>query len=981
MTGQGYVPGGSAPPYPPVELGIPGITGAVEIGRGGFGVVYRAQRPGYDQSVAVKVLASVTLDPEAKMRFEREVRAMGALFGHPHIVGIITAGYTSADNPYIVMEDMSGGSLADALRAQGRLSWQDAVAIGFALADALEAAHAAHVLHRDVKPENVLYSRYGTPKLGDFGIASLGEGAETRSSTLLVSLPHTAPEVLEGQPRTPSSDLYAVGSTVMTLILGRPPFARGPNESAQSVFRRISADPPPDLRDLSVPDPVCRVIEKAMAKAPELRYVTAARFRTDLDEAVKQTETPGGRAAKRPAAITWRLGIDFGTTYTAAAVADDQRTTVLTLEGDGSQRVRSAVWLDDAGKLIVGEAAINQYWLAPERFEPTPKRLIGQPRVLLGETAVPVVEMVAAVLRRVVEEATRQHGGEPPSEARLTHPAGWAATRSAVLVEAARLAGLDKLKLIPEPVAAAAHVSRARRIEVDQHVAVYDFGGGTFDAAVLRRTEDGFEVAGPPGGKDPMGGEDIDRKIIDHLGEGPVGRNPDWAKLMEPPDTRWRQRQADLYAWVRRAKEALSSEMAFTLMVPGLDQSVQVTRGELEDLIRADVEETVEILRATIVAAGISAEERDLAGIFLVGGSSRMPIVAETVWRRLGRRPDTQDDPKSVVALGGAEWGSSARRDQAKPGGTVVAAPGLVGYPASPITPYGAAQPAGAPPPPASPPPGAWQDAGTYAPSGYSGAAPTGAAMPPPPAGPPPGYPSSAGPPSPGGTATVVVPPGWAAQTPAAPPGMPAWASAGTAGTGSGGGGRPSSLPPWLRGPRGLAVGAAALAVVLIIVIVLATRGSGPGTNGGALGDACLAGTWVAQDSSNVNLNIQGEQVSLSGGGGEVLTFSSSGTLTDKLTGSQPYQGTDTAGDTISIQLTGQLTYTALASSPTLTLSNPSGNETATTFENGSQVSQSAVPPSGASETYTCSGTSLTLHESGSSSGESLTGTINYTKG
>ncbi len=266
----------------PVDLGVPSITDAVEIGRGGFAVVYRCHRLGYEQTVAVKLL-SVALDAEARRHFEREVHAMDALFGHPHVVGIIAFGYNGADRPYIVMEDMTQGSVAEAVRRRGRFEWKEAASVGADICDALEAAHTAHVLHRDVKPENALYSRYGAVKLGDFGLAALSEGPETRSTSTMVSLAHTAPEVLDGQPRTPGTDVYALASTIMTLIIGRPPFARGAGETTAAVFKRISTEPPPDVRPLGVPDALCRVLERAMAKSPAERYGTAASFRADLD--------------------------------------------------------------------------------------------------------------------------------------------------------------------------------------------------------------------------------------------------------------------------------------------------------------------------------------------------------------------------------------------------------------------------------------------------------------------------------------------------------------------------------------------------------------------------------------------------------------------------------------------------------------------------------------------------------------------------
>jgi serine/threonine protein kinase len=298
---------GGPPGAPSVDLGIPGIVETQEIGRGGFAVVYRGRRQGFDQSVAVKILAAA-LDNDSRQRFDREVRAMGALFGHPGIVGIITAGFTVADRPYIVMEDMTGGSLAEAIRKRGPYGWEETVQIGDGLASALEAAHSAHVLHRDVKPENVLFSRYGAAKLGDFGLAAFTEGPETRSAAVMVSVAHTAPEVLDGAPRTAGTDVYGLASTLMTMILGKPPFARGAGETTGAIFKRISVDPPPDLRPIGVPDAVCKVLERGLAKTPEQRYATATEFRRDL--ALARTGTLPVAAAAPPAVdddktMTW----------------------------------------------------------------------------------------------------------------------------------------------------------------------------------------------------------------------------------------------------------------------------------------------------------------------------------------------------------------------------------------------------------------------------------------------------------------------------------------------------------------------------------------------------------------------------------------------------------------------------------------------------------------------------------------------------
>lgn len=322
-------------------------------------------------------------------------------------------------------------------------------------------------------------------------------------------------------------------------------------------------------------------------------------------------------------------------------------------EGKGNPPLMpSAVWRDDDGELVVGTEAVNQAVFAPERFEPTPKRQIGKDDIVLGADRVPMVDVVAAVIARVAGVAMRERDGTRPRELHLTHPAAWTKKRLAVLRAAAEQAGLPAPSMIPEPVAAAMGIGSAR-IEVGQHVAIYDFGGGTFDAAVVRRTEEGFEVAGRPGGKDPLGGEDIDRRILEYMTrELPIGQDPLWASLLRPTDTGWRRARSGLRSEIRRAKEGLSEGLTRKFWVPGIEREQQLTRAELNLLIQKDIERTVAILKQTVEAA-CSLEE--LAAVYLVGGSSRITLVADVIWDELNLRPaEGVGDPKAVVAQGAA---------------------------------------------------------------------------------------------------------------------------------------------------------------------------------------------------------------------------------------------------------------------------------------------------------------------------------------
>ena len=152
-------------------LGIDGLGPATEIGRGGLGVVYRARQSNLGREVAVKVLHGTRPDADGRERFRREAIATGRVSGHPHIVTVHSAGFTAAGDPFIVMEYVPDGSLGDTLRTRGPLTWQRASAAMVRIAGALASAHAARVLHRDVKPQNILLAKNDVAKLCDLGLA------------------------------------------------------------------------------------------------------------------------------------------------------------------------------------------------------------------------------------------------------------------------------------------------------------------------------------------------------------------------------------------------------------------------------------------------------------------------------------------------------------------------------------------------------------------------------------------------------------------------------------------------------------------------------------------------------------------------------------------------------------------------------------------------------------------------------------------
>ncbi|PBC36839.1 protein kinase [Rhodococcus sp. ACS1] len=264
-------------PTATAQLSADGFDDAREIGRGGFGVVYRCTQATLDRTVAVKVLTT-DLAKENRERFFREQRAMGRLTGHPNIVTVLEVGITGSGDPFLVMPYHPQGSLDTRIRRHGPLSVDEVLHLGVKLAGALETAHRQGIVHRDVKPANVLLTEYGEPALTDFGIAHMSGGFETATGIVTGSPAFTAPEVLGGASASPASDIYGLGATLFCAITGHAAFERRSGEQLVAQFVRITTEPTPDLREQGIADDVTAVIEQAMARRPEDRPPSAAAF-------------------------------------------------------------------------------------------------------------------------------------------------------------------------------------------------------------------------------------------------------------------------------------------------------------------------------------------------------------------------------------------------------------------------------------------------------------------------------------------------------------------------------------------------------------------------------------------------------------------------------------------------------------------------------------------------------------------------------
>lgn len=256
-----------------------------ELGRGGQAVVYLARDPVIGRHVAIKLLLPLAVEaPGSRERFLREARAIAALDRAP-VATVFDFGEHDGQ-PFLVMAYLEGGSLAD-LRKQRLLGAAEALTIIERVAEALDAAHAAGVIHRDVKPANVLFDRAGNAYLADFGIARTGDSGATLTGTHIVgTAAYMSPEQARGQDLGPEADIYSLAAMSYELYAGKPPF-EGP-DVVSVVLKQVSETPrPPEALNPALPPAASAVIMRGLAKDPAARYPSAGAFAAVLREALR----------------------------------------------------------------------------------------------------------------------------------------------------------------------------------------------------------------------------------------------------------------------------------------------------------------------------------------------------------------------------------------------------------------------------------------------------------------------------------------------------------------------------------------------------------------------------------------------------------------------------------------------------------------------------------------------------------------------
>lgn len=271
-----------------VELGIDGLSPAVRLGSGGSANVFAARRLATGEPVAVKLLRASADSEDERKRFHREQETLDRLSAREGIVPILDSGMTDRDEPYFLMPIMEG-SLQDRIDQDGPLDWETASQLMVQVAETVDFAHQNHVLHRDLKPGNILLDKGGVSRVADFGIAKLLDASTSKSSKSLGTPSFMPPERFRGEDATEVSDVYGLGATLAALVGGAAPFITGHNDTDAAVMMRVLNDAPPDLSAHSIPGELADLIEESMAKDPNSRPASAANFAMRLRQALTRS--------------------------------------------------------------------------------------------------------------------------------------------------------------------------------------------------------------------------------------------------------------------------------------------------------------------------------------------------------------------------------------------------------------------------------------------------------------------------------------------------------------------------------------------------------------------------------------------------------------------------------------------------------------------------------------------------------------------
>lgn len=355
-------------------------------------------------------------------------------------------------------------------------------------------------------------------------------------------------------------------------------------------------------------------------------------------------------------ATPYFLAIDVGTSRTAAATARSTPDGALLAAplslGRNADSTPTTVFVSDSG-LLFGEAAERRGTAQPERLVREFKRRIGDDvPIVAGDRRFSPQDLFALIVGWVIGTAVEREGQHPEGIA-VSVPVTWGDYRTQLVRDAIGRLGWNDVQVITEPEAAARHYESTHPLDIGRALAVYDFGGGTFDTVILQKTVDGHvDFVGSPVGIPDLGGADFDDMVLRHTVR--AAGIPASALAGVQTDAGMRMALASLRRECVDAKESLSfdGEAVVPVLIGDGHGAVRLTRAEFEDMIEPEIERTVEVLEMALEQSGLTAD--DLDAILLTGGTSRIPRVAQLLSERFDRPIAVDADPKAIIALGAA---------------------------------------------------------------------------------------------------------------------------------------------------------------------------------------------------------------------------------------------------------------------------------------------------------------------------------------
>ncbi|QDU96124.1 Chaperone protein DnaK [Lignipirellula cremea] len=659
---------------------------------GGMGEVFRGYHRRMKRNAVVKMLHASVGDEAAQRRFEREIQAAARL-SHPHIITTFDADQIDGAW-YMVMEYVEGVDLATLVVRSGPLPVAAAISYVMQAARGLGYAHSKGVIHRDVKPSNILVDSSGVVKVFDLGLARFEEGRRPQADESLTgeqqivgTVEYMAPEQARGGNIDRRCDIYGLGCTLHRLLTGSPPYVG--SELMQVLVGDVDL-PFPALHDIrpDCPLELETVFQRMIARRPADRYRSMKEVLTALKPIAAVvgvspqppkfslaslaetqpilTPDPDSPMSSPDQPTAWDLsptlspnarapelaiGIDLGTTHSALAYLDEHGRPQTANNMEGDKTTPSAVFFDGPD-VIVGKEAVKAMGVDALNVAETSKRDLGfqfYHKPLAGREFPPQA-LEAWILNKLRVDAERTLG--PLQKAVITVPAYFDEVRRKATQDAGYIAGFEVLDIINEPTAAAlAFGFRQGYFEKQvgegaRNILVYDLGGGTFDVTVMEIDGNRFKALATDGDW-LLGGRDWDQRLIDFVAEEFIR-----AHGLDPrtdPNVHgmlWRECEDAKRTLTARQKAMVTVSHA------GRNHRVEVSRKVFQEVTQDLLDRTLFTTRQTLQAANL--EWPDLDRVLLVGGSTRMPAVVEALRKMSGKEPDCSISPDEAVAHGAA---------------------------------------------------------------------------------------------------------------------------------------------------------------------------------------------------------------------------------------------------------------------------------------------------------------------------------------